>query len=94
MSMLNVSRVETSSCLYVETKQGMKWCGDGETEPMENLHLGNGILAPPITEKIDKWLPFHKYASYGKMSNYRPLQSFGLWFPECHGNRISASAIL
>ena len=77
----------------------MKWCGDGEAEPMENLHLINGITALAIMEigivqkyfnllilkslglwfsasqviwnssivhyeKINKWLQFHKYASY------------------------------
>ena len=26
----------------------MKWCGDRETEPMENLHLGNGISVSAI----------------------------------------------
>ena len=29
---INVLGIETSSCLNVETKQGMKWCSDGETE--------------------------------------------------------------
>ena len=31
---------------------------------------GNGILALVILKKIEKRLPFHTYASYGKMSNY------------------------
>ena len=34
-------------------------------------------------EKIKKWLLFCKYRSYGKMSNYQPQQSLGLWFSEC-----------
>ena len=46
-----VLNVETSSCLTVETKQRMKWCGVRETEPIENLHLGNGILALVIMKK-------------------------------------------
>ena len=129
---INVLSLETSSCLNVETEPRMKWYGDGETEPMENLHMGNGISAsaimkkskngnhfinmhhtekfqitnlPPLPyqdlvsgflsvdrnrklvlghyEKIKQWLPFHKYASYRKISNYWPLQSLGLWFSEC-----------
>ena len=58
--------VGTSLYLNVEIEPKTKWCGDGETEPMENLHLGNGISV----SAIEKWLSFHKYASYGKMSNY------------------------
>ena len=30
-----VLRVETLSCLNVETESRTKWCGDGETEPAE-----------------------------------------------------------
>ena len=41
--------VETSSFLNVETELGMKWCGEGETEPMENLYLGNRISALAIS---------------------------------------------
>ena len=51
MSTLNVSSVETSSSLNAESKKGMKWRGYRETEPMENLHLGNGILALAIMKK-------------------------------------------
>ena len=42
---INVLSIGTSSYLNVETEPKMKWCGDGETEPTENLHLGNGISA-------------------------------------------------
>ena len=34
-------------------------------------------------EKIEKWLPFHKYQLYRKVLNYQPPQSLGLWFSEC-----------
>ena len=35
-------------------------------------------------EKIKKWPPFHKYQSYGKISNYRtPPQSLYLQFSKC-----------
>ena len=44
---------EISSCLNVETEPGTKWCGDEETEPVENLHLGNGILALAIMKKSE-----------------------------------------
>ena len=57
-------------------------CGDGETEPMENLHLGNNIDVGHY-EKIEKWLPFCKYALYRKNSNNRSPQSLDLWFSEC-----------
>ena len=40
---INVLNVETSSYLNVETEPRTKQCGDGETKPMENLHLGNRI---------------------------------------------------
>ena len=39
----NVLKIEISSSLNVETEPRMKWCGDGETTPMENLPLGNGM---------------------------------------------------
>ena len=45
---INVLSIETSSYLNVETEPRMKWCSDGETEPMENLHLKNGILVSAI----------------------------------------------
>ena len=32
----------------------MKWCGDEKTEPMENLQLGNRILASAIMKKLRK----------------------------------------
>ena len=48
---INVLSLETSSCLNVETEPRMEWYGDGETEPMENLHLGNGISASAIMKK-------------------------------------------
>ena len=31
----------------------------------------------------EKWPPFCKYWSEGKISNYWPPQSLGLWFPKC-----------
>ena len=40
---INVLIIETSSCLNVETEPRTKWCDDGKTEPMENLHLANRI---------------------------------------------------
>ena len=49
---ITVLSIETSSCSNVETEPGMKWCGDGKTEPVENLHLGNGILTLAIMKKI------------------------------------------
>ena len=33
---IKVLRIETSSCLNVETEPGMKWCSDGEPRPIEN----------------------------------------------------------
>ena len=48
---INVLSLEISSCLNVETGPRMEWYGDGETEPMENLYLGNGISASAIIKK-------------------------------------------
>ena len=45
---INVLGIKTSSGLNVETEQRTKWCSDGETESIENLHLGNRILALAI----------------------------------------------
>ena len=36
-----------------------------------------------VSHKIKKWPQLHKYTSYGKVSNYHPPQSLGLWFSEC-----------
>ena len=63
---INDLSIKTSSGLNIETKPGMKWCGDGETEPIENLHLGNRIFAVAIMKK-QKWLPFCKYVSCRKI---------------------------
>ena len=52
LSCINYLSVETLSCLNVETEPRTKWSGDGETEPMENLHLGNGISALAIMNKF------------------------------------------
>ena len=45
---INVLSIETSSCLNGKTEL----CGDGETEPMEDLHLGNGISVSAIMKKL------------------------------------------
>ena len=45
---INVLSIETSSYLNVETERRMKWCSDGETEPIENLDLKNGISVSAI----------------------------------------------
>ena len=82
--------VGTSLYLNVEIEPKTKWCGDEETEPMENLHLGNGISV----SAIEKWLPFHKYASYGKISNYWPLKVWVSGFVSIDRNGIPALAIM
>ena len=48
---INVLGIKTSSGFNVKTEPRMKWYGDGETEPIENLHLGNRILALAIMKK-------------------------------------------
>ena len=46
-------------------------------------------------EKNEKWLPFHKYWTYRKMSNYWPPKSFGLQFSKCQSKQnISVLYIL
>ena len=47
-----VLSIATLSYLNVETEPKMKWCGDRETEPTENLHLGNGISPSAIMKKL------------------------------------------
>ena len=51
-SCINVLSVKTSSYFNVETESMIKWCGDRETEPMENFHLGNGISVLAIMKKL------------------------------------------
>ena len=51
-------------------------CGDGDTEPVENLHLGNNIGVGHY-EKIEKWLAFCKYVLYGKKFKLPIPQEFG-----------------
>ena len=64
----------------LKLNQGQSGCGDGETEPMENFPLGKWNIGISYYEKIEKWLPFHKYASYRK--NFK-LPTLGLQFSEC-----------
>ena len=45
----------------VETEPKTKWCGGGETEPMENFTLGKWNISVGLYEKIEKWPPFDKY---------------------------------
>ena len=45
-------------------------------------------------EKIEKWLPFHKYRSYRKISNYWPPKIWVSSFPSVNGNGISVLAIM
>ena len=72
----------------LKTEPRMKWHGDRETGPMENVGVGH-------YEKIKKWPPFCKYTSYGKISNYQPtLKVWVSGFPSIDRNRISASAIM
>ena len=69
------------------------------TEPPPSLGLGisecqwKWNISIGHYEKIEKWLPFHKYQSCGKFSNYQPPPpKFGSLSVE--GNGISASAIM
>ena len=70
--------------MNVETEPKTRWCGDGETELIENLHLGNGSHY----EKIEKLLPFCKYASYGKISSYQTPKVWVSGFIECQWKQI------
>ena len=55
----------------------------GKTEPMENSHLWlsecqwKWNISIGHYGKIEKWPPFHKYRSYGKISNYQTPPKFG-----------------
>ena len=80
---INVLSLETSSCLNFETEPRMKWYGDGETEPMENLHMGNGISALAIMKKSKNGCNFINICIVQKNLKLLMPQSLGLWFPEC-----------
>ena len=62
---------QAKPCLNFETKPDIS----GKTEPMENLGLWfsecqqKQNISTGHYEKIEKWLPFGKYALYGKTSN-------------------------
>ena len=91
---INVLSIETSSHLNVETKPRTKWCGSGETEPMENLHLGNGILALVIMKNSKTGHHFINMLHMEKFSNYQPPKVWVSCFPSVNGNGILASAIM
>ena len=48
---INVLSIGTSSYLNVETEPKMEWCVNRKSEPMGNLHLGNGISASAIMKQ-------------------------------------------
>ena len=88
-------------------KQNLEWVM-GKTEPTETLQNWiNGKFASPVFrvsmkwnisvghyEKIEKWLPFHKYQSYRKSSNYWPPKVWVSIFLTVKGNVVSALAIM
>ena len=91
---INVLSIETSLCLNVETKPGTKWCRDRETEPTENLHLGNGISVLAIMKKLKNG---HHFVNMHHTQKFQITNSPKVWvfgFPSVYGNRISASAIM
>ena len=45
-------------------------------------------------EKLEKWLPFWKYQSYRKISNYQPPKVWVSGLPSVNRNTISALAIM
>ena len=72
-----------------------------KTESMKNLHVSQFYecwrkqnISISHYKKIEKWLPFHKYWSYRKLSNYRPPKVWISGFLSVDGNRISALAII
>ena len=81
--------------MNVETEPRTKWSGDGETEPMENLHLGNGISALAI---MNKWKNGHHFIDMCHMEKFQmtdfppPPKFFG--FLSVDRNGISLSAIM
>ena len=76
---INVLSIETS-CLNVETEPRTKWCGDRETEPMEYLHLGNGISASAIMKKLKNGCHFINMHHAEKFQITDPPPSLSLWF--------------
>ena len=78
-------------------KRNLRWVM-GKTESMENSCLQFSECRWNISvghyEKIKKWLPFLKYRSYRKISNYWLLKVWVSGFLSVNGNGISASAIM
>ena len=73
----------------------MKWCGDGKTEPMENLYLGNGISVSAITKKLKNGHHFINIDCTEKFQITDPSNK--VWvssFPSVNGNGISMLAIM
>ena len=58
-----------------------------ECQQKRNISIGH-------YEKIQKWLPFHKYLTYKKISNYWPPRVWVSGFLSVNGNGISAPAIM
>ena len=91
---IKVLSIETSSFLNVETEPRMKWCGNGETEPMKNLHLGNVISASAIIKKSKNGCHFintvYKYCMH-HTKNFQITDPPKL---SVNRNRISMSAIM
>ena len=69
----------------------MKWCGDGETKPIENLHLGNGISALAIMKNGHHFVNMHQTENI-QITDLPKAWASG--FLSDDGNRISALAIM
>ena len=72
--------------MNAKTEPRMKWCGDGETEPMENLHLGNGMMTLAIMKIMKNGCHFVYMCHTEKIQMTNPCpspKSLGLWFSEC-----------
>ena len=79
--------------MNVETEPKMKWCGDRETEPTENLHLGNGISASAIMKKMQNGCHFVNMHHTEKFKITNPPKVWVSGFLSVNGNGISQLAI-
>ena len=72
--------------LNVETEPRTKWCGDREAEPMEYLHLGNGISVSAIMKKLKNTCHFiNMHLINFKLLNSPPPPKFeSMVYPTSH----------
>ena len=72
----------------------MIWCGDGATEPMENLHLGNEISVLVIMKKLKNGHHFINIDHTEKFQIANPTKVWVSSLLSVEGYGISVLAII